>query len=475
MNPEAETEKAVSGPKFTDMKIIPQILEKLELLKFTIPTPIQQKTIPLGLEGSDLIGIAQTGTGKTLAFGIPIIQKIIQEQKLALIVLPTRELAIQVDEVFQKVGHSLGIRTAILIGGTSFGPQAGMLRRHPQVVIGTPGRIIDHLERRTMNLQGCEILVLDEADRMLDMGFAPQIKQILKSLPLPSGRQTLLFSATMPDAIAEMATKHMKTPVRIEVARQGTVADQIEQEIFFVKKDQKLTLLEKILGEYRGPVLIFTRTKYGAQKICTALRAGGHKAAEIHSNRSLSQRREALEGFKSGKYRVLAATDIASRGIDVTGIELIVNFDLPENPEDYVHRIGRTGRAGQKGRAISMATSDQRHKIHSIEMLTKTKLKISGNKEDMPKPGESSGHGRPQRHYSSRQSKRYGQPSSNSSQGRRPFPQRQSSSQGKSRSQEQSQSQQSTQGQRRPFQRRPDPRQAERRENRESQRNISRY
>ncbi|MFA5947835.1 MAG: DEAD/DEAH box helicase [Candidatus Gracilibacteria bacterium] len=365
--------------KFSEMKINPKILNKLDILKFEIPTPIQAKTIPLGLDGKDLIGIAQTGTGKTLAFGIPIIQKVIEEQALALIVLPTRELALQVDEVFRQVGGSLGVRTAILIGGAPFGPQMGMIRRQPQVVIGTPGRINDHVKKGSISLSDCHLLVLDEADRMLDMGFAPQIKEILKALPPSTDRQTMLFSATMPDEIANVVTNYMKTPVRVEVARAGSVADKIEQEMYFIQKDQKLKLLNKILEQYKGSVLIFSRTKYGAKKICNELQMSGYSSAEIHSNRSLGQRREALEGFKSGKYRVLVATDIASRGIDVTGIELIVNFDLPENAEDYVHRIGRTGRAGQKGRAISMATLDQRHKIRNIEILTKTKLKILGD------------------------------------------------------------------------------------------------
>lgn len=387
MNPQTTIETVANlgkGPevKFTDMKIIPQILKKLEVLKFQIPTPIQQKTIPLGLEGNDLIGIAQTGTGKTLAFAIPIIQKIIEEKKLALIVLPTRELALQVDEVFRKVGNSLGIRTAVLIGGTGYGPQRAMIRSCPQVIIGTPGRIIDHVEKGSIKLHACKILVLDEADRMLDMGFAPQIKRILKELETAKERQTLLFSATMPEDIAIIATKYMKTPVRVEVARSGTVADQIEQEIYFVQKGGKLKLLGQLLYEHKGSVLIFSRTKYGAKKICKELQMMGHKAAEIHSNRSLSQRREALDGFKSGRYRVLVATDIASRGIDVTGIQLIVNFDLPEAPEDYVHRVGRTGRAGKKGRAISIATFDQKDLVRRIEMLTRTKLKVLGDQKE---------------------------------------------------------------------------------------------
>jgi len=386
-------------PKFADMKIIPEILEKLEFLKFATPTPIQQKTIPLGLEGSDLIGIAQTGTGKTLAFAIPIIQKIIKEQKLALIVLPTRELALQVDEVFQKVGRPLGINTAVLIGGAPIGFQIKMIRRSPGVIIGTPGRINDHLKKGNINLKACGILVLDEADRMLDMGFAPQIKEILKQFPVNGNRQTLLFSATMPEAIASIATKYMKTPVRVEIACPGTVADNIEQELFFVQKDQKQRLLEKILHEHTGSTLIFTRTKHGAKKTCRSLNMVGHRAAEIHSNRSLNQRQEALSGFKKGKYRVLVATDIASRGIDVTGIQLIVNYDLPENPEDYVHRIGRTGRAGLKGRAISIATGDQRGKISSIEMLTKSKLKVLGDQAPEAYVHENKNNGRRSRNY----------------------------------------------------------------------------
>ncbi|MDP2643011.1 MAG: DEAD/DEAH box helicase [Candidatus Peregrinibacteria bacterium] len=415
-------ENAVNLPeaKFSDMKINPKILKKLEELKFTVPTPIQLQTIPVGLEGGDLIGIAQTGTGKTLAFGIPIIQKIMDEKQLALIVLPTRELALQVDEVFQKVGRSLGITTAVLIGGAAFGPQMAAIRRHPQVIIGTPGRIIDHLEKRHIKLHACRILVLDEADRMLDMGFAPQIKEILKEMEASKDRQTLLFSATMPDDIAAIATKYMKTPLRVEVARAGSVAENIEQEIYFVKKDQKLRLLEKLLQEHTGSVLVFSRTKYGAQKICKELEMSGYTAAEIHSNRSLMQRRQALDGFKTGKYRVLVATDIASRGIDVTGIQLIVNFDLPESPEDYVHRIGRTGRAGQKGRAISIATSDQQHKIYRIEMLTKTKMKVFGEAKDLPRASQGRSHPSEQRHFFKKRQFRRGSGGANRGRGGAP-------------------------------------------------------
>ncbi len=365
---------------FYDLGIAPNILAVLDKLKFTIPTPIQEKSIPSGIEGKDMIGIAQTGTGKTLAFGIPIIQSALQG-KQGLIVLPTRELALQVDEVLKKIGTSLGVRTAVLIGGESIGRQIQALRRGPQVVIGTPGRIIDHLEQKTVSLKSVAVLVLDEADRMLDMGFAPQLKRILQVLPRE--RQTMLFSATMPQDIVTIAQAYMKLPVRIEVAPSGTPAAKITQELFFVQKQDKSRLLEKILTEYRGSVLIFSRMKFGAKRIAAAVRALGYSAAELHSNRSLNQRREALDGFRNGTYRILVATDIAARGIDVKGIELVINYDLPQSPEDYVHRIGRTGRVGGSGHAISFATPDEKGDVRGIERLIKATLPLSAL-PDMP-------------------------------------------------------------------------------------------
>lgn len=360
---------------FYGLGIAPRILEILDRLKFTIPTPIQHKSIPIAIEGKDIIGIAQTGTGKTLAFGIPLLQRLAQVKGLGLIILPTRELALQVDETLQQIGRSFGLRTAILIGGASMNRQIDMLRKNAHVIVGTPGRIIDHLNQRTLNLSTVSILVLDEADRMLDMGFAPQIKRILEKVPRE--RQTMLFSATMPDDIVRIATTYMKLPVRVEIARAGTLADHIEHELFVVKKDQKNRLLEKMLSEFHGTVLVFSRTKHGARKICRAVRGMGHSVAEIHSDRSLPQRREALDGFKSGKYRVLIATDIAARGIDVTGIELVLNYDIPDNPNDYVHRIGRTGRAGHAGHAISFATPDQGSEVREIEKLARVRLPVS--------------------------------------------------------------------------------------------------
>ncbi|MBI2123829.1 MAG: DEAD/DEAH box helicase [Candidatus Wildermuthbacteria bacterium] len=361
---------------FSGLGISPGLLSVLATLKFQTPTPIQSKAIPVAIEGKDIIGIAQTGTGKTLAFGIPLIQRLMQNpQGTGLIILPTRELALQVAEALESLGRVFRIKTAVLIGGVAMGFQLRMIQRRPNIIIGTPGRIIDHLRQRTLDLRSIAILVLDEADRMLDMGFAPQVNQILEAVP--KDRQTMLFSATMPENIVRIATRHMKLPLRVEVAQSGTAAARVEHELFVVKKDQKTRLLDKVLGEHKGSVLLFSRTKHGAKKICRDIKAMGHSAAEIHSNKSLMQRREALEGFKLGKYRVLVATDIASRGIDVKGIEVVINYDLPENPEDYVHRIGRTGRAGQAGRAISFVVPEQRYKVREIERLTRITLPFS--------------------------------------------------------------------------------------------------
>lgn len=364
-----------AGLNFLSLGLNPKILAVLQQLKFTIPTPIQHKAIPIAVSGKDVIGIAQTGTGKTLAFALPMLQHITTTQKIGLIILPTRELAIQVDEALQKLGQSFGLRRALVIGGSSMGRQFNDLGRRPNIIIGTPGRITDHIERRTLDLKNVGVLVLDEADRMLDMGFAPQIKRILQHVP--KDRQTLLFSATMPAGIVQIASAHMKMPVRVEVAPAGSVAEKVIQELFIVSKEQKNRLLDKLLGEYKGTVLVFSRTKHGAKKICRSIQGMGHTAAEIHSNLSQSQRQRSLEGFKSGRYRVLVATDIAARGIDVHNIELVLNYDLPDNLDDYVHRIGRTARAGKEGQAISFVQPDQRGKIRMIERIVKEPLKIT--------------------------------------------------------------------------------------------------
>ncbi|MDD4909549.1 MAG: DEAD/DEAH box helicase [Candidatus Omnitrophica bacterium] len=363
------------GAGFYGLGIAPKILGILEHIKFKVPTPIQVKAIPMAIQGKDVIGVAQTGTGKTHSFAIPMVQRLVQVKGVGLVIAPTRELALQIDESFQALVRAFGMRTACLIGGAPMDPQVQALRKGPRVVIATPGRLIDHMGQWNFIPEEVVMLVLDEADRMLDMGFAPQIEKILRHLPRQ--RQTMLFSATIPKEIMAMAAKHMKLPVSVEIAPSGTTADRVTQEIFIVKKEAKTRLLGKLLAQYKGAVLLFSRTKHNAAKIRRSIQEMGYRAAEIHSNRSLNQRREALEGFKSGKYRVLVATDIAARGIDVSGIELVINYDLPDEPENYVHRIGRTARAGHKGHAISFATPDQARDVRDIEKVIRTTLPIS--------------------------------------------------------------------------------------------------
>ena len=376
---EAETDAAEPEESFKDLGLDPKLLSVLERLQFTIPTPIQRSSIPVGINGEDIIGIAQTGTGKTLAFGLPILNQFIlngnRSRGRALIILPTRELALQVNESLKNVGKTFGIRTAVLIGGAPMRPQQTELRANPDIIVATPGRLIDPLQSRQVDLRTVDTLVLDEADRMLDMGFAPQIKQILKEVP--TERQTLLFSATMPDAIVQIAATYMKKPTRIEIARAGSTATDVTQELFIVPQEEKNDLLSRLLFEYKGTILVFTRTRNRAGRIARYIRGGDHSVAEIHADRSLSQRRAALDGFKAGRYRILVATDIAARGIDVSNIECVINYDLPDNAEDYVHRIGRTGRAGKSGHAISFAAPDQSSAMRDIERLIESPVEVS--------------------------------------------------------------------------------------------------
>jgi len=360
---------------FAGLGINASILNVLAILKLDTPTPIQTKSIPALLAGQDLIGVAQTGTGKTFAFGIPMIERLMLIGGRGLVLLPTRELALQVDENLRKVGSRLGLRTAALIGGEAMGHQIQNIKRNPHIVIATPGRLIDHLKRGWLKLNDVKVLVLDEADRMLDMGFAPQLEEIMKRLP--KERQTVLFSATMPREILRLASVHMSSPIHIEIAPSGTTVDLVDQEMHVVKKENKHSHLEKILNKYTGSVLVFTRTKHGARSLARNLGYSGHKVAEIHSNLSFNQRKESMTGFKNKKYRILIATDIAARGIDVVGIELVVNYDLPDNSEDYVHRIGRTARAGSMGKAISFAMPSQRSDIYSIERVINKKLNLT--------------------------------------------------------------------------------------------------
>lgn len=393
--------KIVSG--FKGLGISPKLLDAVEKFGFADPTPIQWQSIPVGLVGRDLFGIAQTGTGKTLAFGIPLVQTIGKKKCKGLVVLPTRELAMQVNEALAALAGRLGLRTAVLVGGAAMDRQLKALAKNPHVVVGTPGRVIDHLERGSLALDKVGVLVLDEADRMLDMGFMPQIRKILRKLP--KDRQTMMYSATMPDAIRKIAEKYMRDPVRVAAAPSGTTPEKVRQKLYAVENWKKIRLLEWLLKDREGSILVFTRTKIGARKVCSAVKTMGHAVAEIHSDLSLAQRRRALEGFKDRTFRVLVATDIAARGIDVTNIEVVVNYDVPENPEDYVHRIGRTARAGAEGLAVTFASPDQGVEILRIEKLLGTMLLIEKMPELPPNrrmPRDPEGGGGRRKSYSDR-------------------------------------------------------------------------
>lgn len=359
---------------FSNLGIKESILKIIASLGLKTPTPIQLQAIPAILTSEDLVGIAQTGTGKTFAFGIPMLQRIAVNKGRGLVVLPTRELAGQVEKSLHKIGDALGLRTALVIGGESVYKQLPALRRKPHIIVATPGRLIDLLNRKTISLNNVSVLVFDEADMMFDMGFAPQIEEIMKSVP--KNRQTLLFSATMPIAVMKLAEKHLRTPIRIEVAPSGTTASLVDQEIYLISREDRFEQLLLLLKEYRSSVLIFVRTKHGASKLTKKIKAEKYQAAEIHSNLSFSQRQASLTGFRNGKFRILVATDVAARGLDINDIELVLNYDLPDNSEDYVHRIGRTARAGKKGKAISFATPQQRREVLKIEQLIRKNLAV---------------------------------------------------------------------------------------------------
>lgn len=361
---------------FSDLSIAPSLLKGIYRLNFKNPTPIQEKSIPVGINGDDVIALAKTGSGKTIAYGIPMLQRLSKLKRCAgLVLVPTRELAIQVNESLQDFCQAVNIRSVVLIGGASMFLQKSALKKNPRIIIATPGRLMDHISRKTISLSNIEVFILDEADRMLDMGFVPDIKKIMKSIP--DRHQTMLFSATMPKEIEAIAEELMENPTRVEVDHSGTTPTEISHEMFFIHNRDKKRLLAIQLKNCRGRVLVFTRTKRMASLLTGKVKKMGFAAAEIHSDRSLAQRRHSLEGFKRGQYKILIATDIAARGIDVTGIELVVNYDMPANSEDYVHRIGRTGRAGKTGHAISYANTSQKGSIRSIERFMNTKLAIS--------------------------------------------------------------------------------------------------
>lgn len=355
---------------FSQLGLQPALERVCERLGYTEPTPIQQKAIPVVLENSDVIACAETGTGKTAAFLLPIIQQIIENKIVGLSVLvlaPTRELAVQIEQSCRELAPK-GIKSVALIGGAGYKKQTDGLR-NANIVIATPGRLMDFMERGSVEFSLLKTLVLDEADRMLDMGFLPAIKRIVGKLP--QKRQTLFFSATMSPEIEKIAFSMMNAPKFVEVSRRGKAAGTIEQIAYPVAAESKTALLLDLLErENFDRVLVFTRTRRAAERISHILEARQHKANRIHADRSQSQREAALKGFKNGNTRVLVATDIAARGIDVDQISHVINYDIPESPEDYVHRIGRTGRAGNKGRAITLMTSVEETTMRAIEKLT---------------------------------------------------------------------------------------------------------
>jgi ATP-dependent RNA helicase RhlE len=339
---------------------------------YTEPTPIQAQAIPVILSGRDVIGSAQTGTGKTAAFALPIIQKLWNHRPKspprALILEPTRELAAQVIENFDKLGSTVGLKYALLHGGVGYGSQREALSRGSDVIIATPGRLLDHVEERALNLREIEILVLDEVDRMLDMGFMPDVRRIVEMTPRV--RQTLLFSATVPQEIDRLANWALKNPEPIAVNRKLSAADTISHYMLPVDDRQKLELLKHLLKQiHHKSVIIFCRTKHGSDGVARKLQKEGHPVAVIHADRSQSERTRALKDFKDGKAQILVATDIAARGLDISSVSHVINYNIPEHAEDYIHRIGRTGRAGAEGDAYSMLTAADVEPLRAIERL----------------------------------------------------------------------------------------------------------
>ena len=365
---------------FTDLGLVKPLLKALAEENYTIPTPIQGQAIPLVLAGKDLLGIAQTGTGKTAAFALPILQRLAADPKPAprrgarvLVLAPTRELASQIGESFRVYGRHMGLTVTVVFGGVKYGAQVKALAGGVDVLVATPGRLIDHIQEKVANLGGVEIFVLDEADQMLDLGFLPPIRKIVATLP--KQRQNLFFSATMPTEIGKLAGELLRDPAKVSVAPQATTVARIQQSVLFVETDRKRHLLADLLSDAKmARTLVFTRTKRGADRVAKYLEQSGIEADAIHGDKSQGQRERALAAFKAGKVRALIATDIAARGIDVDAVTHVVNFDLPNVPESYVHRIGRTARAGADGTAISLVSNDERSLLKDIEKLTRQSI-----------------------------------------------------------------------------------------------------
>jgi ATP-dependent RNA helicase RhlE len=362
---------------FAALGLIPELLDAVRDAGYTTPTPIQGEAIPLALLGRDLIGLAQTGTGKTAGFTLPIIQRLLggahsigpdAHRARALILTPTRELCVQVEESFRKYGRHSKIRVVPIYGGVALEPQQTRLRKGVDVVVATPGRLLDHMERQNVVFDDLEILVLDEADRMLDMGFAPQLNRIVAEIP--RYRQTLLFSATMPPEVEALARKYLRKPVVVQVGRRSEAASTVTHAVYPVPREKKTDLLAELLEQKElDSVLVFTRTKHGADRVVRHLSGKGIEATAMHADKSQVERTRALADFKSGKIRVLVATDIAQRGLDVTGISHVINYDVPQQPEDYVHRIGRTGRAAATGDAFTFMSPDEIAMVRTIERV----------------------------------------------------------------------------------------------------------
>ncbi len=373
---------------FDQLHLIEPILKALETEGYTTPTPIQEQAIPVVLEGKDLLGCAQTGTGKTAAFAIPILQSLYAQKTAdrgprvikSLILTPTRELAIQIDESFASYGRNTGLRHCVVFGGVSQHGQTNALRQGVDILIATPGRLLDLMEQRYINLQHIQIFVLDEADRMLDMGFINDVRKVVARLP--QKKQTLFFSATMPPEIARLANTILHSPVKVEVTPVSSTAEKIDQSVYLVEKENKRSLLIHLLKT--KPItnaLVFTRTKHGADKVAKELHRAGIRADAIHGNKSQNARQKALNDFKTGHIRVLVATDIAARGIDIDTLSHVINFELPNVPESYVHRIGRTGRAGASGIAMSFCDMEEREYLRDINKLIRQPIPIE---EDHP-------------------------------------------------------------------------------------------
>ncbi len=376
--------------RFDELNIIKPILKALDEKGYTHPTPIQEKAIPLVLDRKDMLGVAQTGTGKTAAFSIPIIQ-IIQENEgienkrpviRSLIVTPTRELAIQIGENINDYAKHTNIRHTVIFGGVKQHAQVKSLQRGVHILVATPGRLLDLISQGLLKIDTVKLFVLDEADRMLDMGFIHDIKKLLKILP--EERQSLFFSATMPQNIQELSQQILDNPVKVEVTPQSTTADTVQQYIYFTNRTTKKDLLEHIIkSEDIQQVLVFARTKHGADRIARNLTKVNLHASAIHGNKSQNQRQKALKDFKDGRLRVLVATDIAARGIDIDKLKYVINFDIPNEPETYVHRIGRSGRAGEKGIAIAISEPEENAYVKGIERLIGKSIKVI---DDQPYP-----------------------------------------------------------------------------------------